>query len=91
MLTEVKKTIHIVVRDIHAVPDEQVLAASVMLDKKVNSGSLWVHQERGDALIAAADLGSPEQSYRVWTVHMHFIRDCAFEPKQLKSEDHPNE
>ena len=76
MLTEVKKTVHIIVDDIHVIPDEKMIADAVVH----NNGIISLYQEHGDALRAAAKLGLPEKTYRVWTVHMHFVRDCAFEP-----------
>ena len=88
MVTEVKKTIHIMVDDIKASPDEMMIQAA--LNRPGDLGNR-VFDERGDALVAAAGLGLPEETYRVWTVHMHFIRDCAFEPKQTELEELPNE
>ncbi len=87
MLTELKKTIHIVVDDINATPDVTMIADAVRHDKGTMTqcvGDFQVYQERGDALVAAASMGTPQKTYRVWTIHMHFIRDCAFEPKQKK-------
>ncbi len=90
MLTEVKKTIHIIVDDIHASPNEKMVADAVMHDNGTMTPCIedfHIYQERGDALKAAAKLGLPEKTYRVWTLYMHFVRDCAFEPKQIESEE----
>ena len=90
MLTEVKKTIHIVVDDINTVPDERMIADAVMHDNGTMTacvGDEHIYEERGDALTTALNLGRPEKTYRVWAVHMHFVRDCAFEPKPTESKE----
>lgn len=78
MLTEVKKTVHIVVDDIHATPDENLLARTIMAEGKTLD-------EYGDALMAAAKLRKAKAQYHVWTVHICFTRDCIFEPKIQES------
>ncbi len=90
MLTEVKKTIHIVVCDMNAVPDETMIqnALNQNVQAMVTPGEMavLVFEEYGDALLAAAkEINLPEKTYRVWTVHMHFVRDCAFEPKSKEA------
>ncbi len=85
MLTELTKTVHMVVRDIHAVPDEKMLADAVMHDNGTMTpcvGNQCLYEEYADALKAATEFGQAGKTYRVWTVHMHVVRDCAFEPKQ---------
>ncbi len=99
MLTEVKKTIHIVVDDMNAVPDETMIqnALNQNVQAMVRPGTMQVRvfDEYGDAQQAAMKLAPPitdtdkvlppidryNISYRIWSVQMHFIRHCAFEPE----------
>jgi len=92
MLTELKKTTHIIVEDMNTVPNEQVLADAINSGHDHNVERCFA--ERGDALSAAigfvpavtdTDKVCPpidqfSVSYYVWSVEMHFTRACAFEP-----------
>ena len=101
MLTEVKKTVHIVVDDMNAVPDETMIqnALNQNVQAMVTAGMMQVRvfDEYGHAMQAGAELVPPRSdtekvcppidarnvSYHVWSVQMHFIRRCAFEPEAV--------
>ena len=99
MLTEVKKTVHIVVDDLNAVPDEMMIqnALNRNVQAMVTPGTMEVRvfDEYGHAQRAAMKVAPPMNdtdkvcppidryniSYHIWSVQMHFIRQCAFEPE----------
>ncbi len=99
MLTEVKKTIHIVVDDMNAVPDETMIQSALNrnVQAMVTPGTMQVRvfDEYGHAQQAGMKLAPPISdtdkvcppldryniSYHIWSVEMHFVRHCAFEPE----------
>ena len=89
MLTELKKTMHIVIDEpflLHHAPDEYMIVKAVQ-DHVSNGEHPRVFEEHGDALQAAGHMVKDHMakdqaaSYYDWTVDMHFIRTCAFEPR----------
>lgn len=97
MLTEVKKTVHIVVDDMNAVPNETMIQNALNRETKVmhTDPRQMCFDEHGDAMQAGIGLvprmsdtekvcppiDTHNVSYHIWTVEMHFVRNCAFEPK----------
>lgn len=88
MLTNLKKTIHLVHTGfLDQIPGEQMLQDILAKesDSRAGHGDQLIFDEYGDALSQAAKLtSSNEATYRVWTVEMSFHRWCEFEPQQAK-------